>query len=92
MVGVGEKGSDSILARISIVNQFGNCVYDKFVKPTEEVVDYRTWVRLESISILNVLMSIGIVFLSSSIVNLLEFVFLLVSCSSNSSSIGIIMV
>jgi len=44
MVGVGETGSDSILARISLVNQFGNCVYDKFVKPTEEVVDYRTWV------------------------------------------------
>ena len=45
MVGVGETGSDSILARISLVNQFGKCVYDKFVKPTEEVVDYRTWVR-----------------------------------------------
>jgi len=44
MVGVGETGQDSILARISLVNQFGKCVYDKFVKPTEEVVDYRTWV------------------------------------------------
>uniref|UniRef100_A0A8C5IRN0 RNA exonuclease 4 n=1 Tax=Junco hyemalis TaxID=40217 RepID=A0A8C5IRN0_JUNHY len=42
MVGVGPKGEDSILARVSIVNQFGKCVYDKFVKPTEKVTDYRT--------------------------------------------------
>lgn len=42
MVGVGEKGEQSILARVSIVNQFGNCLYDKYVKPTEKVTDYRT--------------------------------------------------
>jgi len=42
MVGVGDDGEDSILARVSIVNHFGMCVYDKFVKPTEEVTDYRT--------------------------------------------------
>ncbi|XP_033923534.1 RNA exonuclease 4 [Melopsittacus undulatus] len=42
MVGVGPKGDDSIVARVSIVNQFGKCVYDKYVKPTEEVTDYRT--------------------------------------------------
>ncbi|KFQ17089.1 RNA exonuclease 4, partial [Merops nubicus] len=42
MVGVGPKGEDSIVARVSIVNQFGKCVYDKYVKPTEEVTDYRT--------------------------------------------------
>merc|ERR550532_1636503 len=42
MVGVGHKGEDSILARISLVNHFGHCIYDKFVKPTEKVVDYRT--------------------------------------------------
>ncbi|NXA74446.1 REXO4 exonuclease, partial [Thryothorus ludovicianus] len=42
MVGVGPKGEDSILARVSIVNQFGKCVYDKYVKPTEKVTDYRT--------------------------------------------------
>ncbi|XP_030317283.1 RNA exonuclease 4 isoform X2 [Calypte anna] len=42
MVGVGAKGEDSILARVSIVNQFGKCIYDKYVKPTEEVTDYRT--------------------------------------------------
>ncbi|XP_051893328.1 RNA exonuclease 4 [Pristis pectinata] len=44
MVGVGPDKVESILARVSIVNQFGKCVYDKYVKPTEKVTDYRTWV------------------------------------------------
>lgn len=42
MVGVGMNGKDSILARVSLVNHFGKVLYDKYVKPTEEVVDYRT--------------------------------------------------
>ena len=42
MVGVGPDGEDSIVARVSLVNQFGKCIYDKFVKPTEKVTDYRT--------------------------------------------------
>lgn len=42
MVGIGYEGADHMLARISIVNKFGDCVYDKFVKPREEVKDYRT--------------------------------------------------
>ncbi|MEQ2243562.1 hypothetical protein ILYODFUR_008218 [Ilyodon furcidens] len=42
MVGVSPDGEDSILARVSLVNQFGKCIYDKYVKPTEEVTDYRT--------------------------------------------------
>ncbi|NWX29185.1 REXO4 exonuclease, partial [Notiomystis cincta] len=42
MVGVGPKGEESIVARVSIVNHFGKCVYDKYVKPTEKVTDYRT--------------------------------------------------
>ena len=42
MVGVGADGKESALARISIVNHFGKCVYDKFVLPGEEVTDYRT--------------------------------------------------
>jgi RNA exonuclease 4 len=42
MVGVGPGGMDNMLARVSIVNRFGNCIYDKYVKPTEKVVDYRT--------------------------------------------------
>ena len=44
MVGVGDEGRDSVLARVSIVNQYGNCVYDRYVQPKEEVVDYRTFV------------------------------------------------
>ncbi|CAI9546716.1 unnamed protein product [Staurois parvus] len=42
MVGVGTDGEESIVARVSIVNQFGKCIYDKYVKPTERVTDYRT--------------------------------------------------
>ncbi|XP_051733809.1 RNA exonuclease 4 [Ctenopharyngodon idella] len=42
MVGVGLDGQESILARVSIVNHFGKCIYDKYVKPTEKVTDYRT--------------------------------------------------
>ena len=42
MVGVGENGKDSILARVSLVNQYGDCIYDKYVIPTEPVTDYRT--------------------------------------------------
>uniref|UniRef100_A0A3B3ZPP2 RNA exonuclease 4 n=1 Tax=Periophthalmus magnuspinnatus TaxID=409849 RepID=A0A3B3ZPP2_9GOBI len=44
MVGVGPDGEESILARVSLVNQFGKCIYDKYVKPTEKVTDYRTHV------------------------------------------------
>ncbi|XP_074645528.1 uncharacterized protein LOC141901881 [Tubulanus polymorphus] len=44
MVGVGEKGRESNLARVSIVNQYGQCIYDTFVKSIENVTDYRTWV------------------------------------------------
>ena len=36
------QGQDSILARVSFVNYFGNCVYDKFIKPLKKVTDYRT--------------------------------------------------
>lgn len=44
MVGVGVKGSESILARVSIVNWHGYVLLDRFVKPKEKVTDYRTWV------------------------------------------------
>ena len=44
MVGVGDDGEDSILARVSLVNNYGQCIYDKFVKPREKVTDYRTFV------------------------------------------------
>jgi RNA exonuclease 4 len=42
MVGIGEMGFDNMIARVSIVNQLGECLYDKYVKPAEPVIDYRT--------------------------------------------------
>ena len=50
MVGVGREGSDSVLARVSIVNHFGHPVYDKFVAPREKVTDYRLGVFLFKVS------------------------------------------
>ena len=35
------SGEFNILARVSIVNQKGDCIYDKFVKPMQEVKEYR---------------------------------------------------
>ncbi|KAH3679074.1 hypothetical protein WICMUC_001270 [Wickerhamomyces mucosus] len=43
-VGVGLEGGEDALARVSIVNFHGFPIYDKFVKPREKVVDWRTWV------------------------------------------------
>ncbi|KIK60969.1 hypothetical protein GYMLUDRAFT_43508 [Collybiopsis luxurians FD-317 M1] len=42
MVGIGIDGSESSLARVSIVNYFGAVVLDEFVRQRERVVDYRT--------------------------------------------------
>lgn len=42
MVGVGEGGVRSALARVSIVNYYGNVLLDTFVKVIEKVIDYRT--------------------------------------------------
>lgn len=42
MVGVGEGGVESILARVSIVNFYGHLILDRHVKPKEKVTDYRT--------------------------------------------------
>lgn len=42
MVGVGEDGRRSVLARVSVVNEDGNVILDVFVQPTERVTDYRT--------------------------------------------------
>lgn len=45
MVGVGgEEAERSVLARASVVNFHGEQIYDSFVKPKEDVTDYRTWV------------------------------------------------
>jgi len=42
MVGVGEDGTRSVLARVTVVNKHGNVVLDTFVETTEKVTDYRT--------------------------------------------------
>merc|ERR1712205_105382 len=42
MVGVGDGGPTNALARVSIVNSEGECVYDTFVKCREKVTDFRT--------------------------------------------------
>lgn len=45
MVGVGGPDHErSVLARVSIVNFYGHCVLDVFVRPQERVTDWRTWV------------------------------------------------
>lgn len=42
MVGIGPNGKDHMLARVSIVNEKGEIIMDKYVKPTKPVIDYRT--------------------------------------------------
>jgi hypothetical protein len=42
MVGVGLDGTESSLARVSLVNFYGAVVLDEFVRQRERVVDYRT--------------------------------------------------
>ncbi|XWS52128.1 hypothetical protein CRYUN_Cryun11dG0040500 [Craigia yunnanensis] len=41
MVGVG-LGNKSALGRVTLVNKWGNVIYDEFVRPVERVVDFRT--------------------------------------------------
>ena len=42
MVGVGIEGTESVLARVSLVNFYGYVLLDTIVRPRERVVDYRT--------------------------------------------------
>jgi RNA exonuclease 4 len=42
MVGVGTNGTEDALARVSIVNYYGNVLLDTFVSPTQRVTDWRT--------------------------------------------------
>lgn len=44
MVGTGQDGANSVLARVSIVNYHGNTVLDEYVKAKEKITDYRSWV------------------------------------------------
>lgn len=47
-------GSDNMLARVSIVNMEGRCIYDKYVKPRENITDYRTAVSgIRPINLIN---------------------------------------
>uniref|UniRef100_A0A0N5A237 RNA exonuclease 4 n=1 Tax=Parastrongyloides trichosuri TaxID=131310 RepID=A0A0N5A237_PARTI len=41
-VGIGEKGKGNALARVSIVNDNCEPIYDKYVKVNAEIKDYRT--------------------------------------------------
>lgn len=42
MVGVGVDGKESVLARVVIVNSYGNVIFDKFCRPEERITDFRT--------------------------------------------------
>ncbi|WWD21834.1 hypothetical protein CI109_106322 [Kwoniella shandongensis] len=44
MVGLGHLGSESALARVSLINYHGSIIYDTFVQPRERVTDWRTWI------------------------------------------------
>jgi RNA exonuclease 4 len=44
MVGVGQDGLESCLARATLIDFDGVIVYDKFVQPSQPVTDYRTHV------------------------------------------------
>ena len=39
---VGDERRRSMLARVCVLNETGSILYDKFVRPTSKVVDYRT--------------------------------------------------
>lgn len=42
MVGVGSDGSRNALARVTLVNAWGNAIYDEYVRPLEVVSDFRS--------------------------------------------------
>ncbi|KZV51945.1 RNA exonuclease 4 [Dorcoceras hygrometricum] len=42
MVGVSLMGNKSALGRVTVVNKWGNVVYDEYVRPVDYVVDFRT--------------------------------------------------
>lgn len=42
MVGVSSQGNKSALGRVTLVNSWGNAVYDEYVRPVERIVDFRT--------------------------------------------------
>ncbi|KAL4204706.1 hypothetical protein AMTRI_Chr01g133330 [Amborella trichopoda] len=42
MVGVSSQGTKSALGRVTLVNAWGNVIYDEHVRPIERVVDFRS--------------------------------------------------
>ncbi|XP_042392657.1 RNA exonuclease 4-like [Zingiber officinale] len=42
MVGVSSEGNKSAIGRVTLVNSYGNVVYDEYVRPMERIVDFRT--------------------------------------------------
>ncbi|KAM7495431.1 hypothetical protein LguiB_030040 [Lonicera macranthoides] len=42
MVGVSPLGNKSALGRVTLVNKWGNVIYDEYVRPVDRVVDFRT--------------------------------------------------
>ena len=44
MVGVGEYGQRSMVARVTLIDWYGHILMDEYIQPTETVTDYRTFV------------------------------------------------
>lgn len=44
MVGIGSDGFHSALARVTLVDWDGQVILDQYVRPTEDITDYRTYV------------------------------------------------
>ncbi|GMH14356.1 hypothetical protein Nepgr_016197 [Nepenthes gracilis] len=42
MVGVTSQGNKSALGRVTLVNKWGNVIYDEYVRPIDRIVDFRT--------------------------------------------------
>ncbi|GAA0141002.1 exoribonuclease [Lithospermum erythrorhizon] len=42
MVGVGPLGNKNALGRVTLINKWGNVIYDEFVRPIEHVVNFRS--------------------------------------------------
>lgn len=44
MVGVGQYGTNSSVARVVVVDWYGEVLFDEYIKQTQQVTDYRTFV------------------------------------------------
>ena len=72
MVGVGPKGLESSLARVSIVNCHGVVILDEYVKQGRYVVDFRTqYSGIRNSDLINGNMSLEVWIQSASLITLL---------------------